>query len=57
MIMGHKRPYVLLFILMCLAVEGRRARHRTGVTIVGGDVVRPNSLPYQVSLQVRVESE
>ena len=57
MIMGHKRPYVLLFILMCLAVEGRRTRHRTGVTIVGGDVVRPNSLPYQVSLQVRVESE
>ena len=47
--MGHKSRCVLLFVFMSLSVEGRlRSRDR----IVGGDVVSPNSLPYQVSLQV-----
>ena len=49
--MGHKRPCVLLFVYMCLSAEGRQTRSRN--RIVGGDVVLPNSLPYQVSLQVR----
>ena len=51
MIMGHKRPCVLLFVFMCLSAEGRQTRSRN--RIVGGEVVLPNSLPYQVSLQVR----
>lgn len=51
MIMGHKRQCVLLFVFMCLSVEGRQTKSRD--RIVGGDVVRPNSLFYQVSLQVR----
>ena len=49
--MGHKRPCVLLFVFMCLSAEGRQTRSRN--RIVGGEVVLPNSLPYQVSLQVR----
>ena len=49
--MDHKRPYVLLCVFMCLSAEGRQTRFRK--RIVGGDVVLPNSMPYQVSLQVR----
>ena len=42
---------MLLFVFMCLSAEGRQTRSRN--RIVGGEVVLPNSLPYQVSLQVR----
>ena len=42
-----------MFVFVLLTVEGRRTRQtRSRDTIVGGEVVTPNSLNYQVSLQV-----